>query len=57
MATSKSRQLGKEETLAGTGLLRWEANLLHGAGGHLERARMTDGTPVPFDAPVRGRSS
>ncbi len=57
MATSKSRQLGKEETLVGTGLLRWEANLLHGAGGHLERARMADGTSVPFDAPLRGRSS
>ena len=57
MATSKSRPLGKEETLVGTGLLRWEANLLHGAGGHLEHARMADGTSVPFDAPLRGRSS
>jgi hypothetical protein len=57
MAASKSRQLGKEEMLVGTGLLRWEANLLHSAGGHLEPAPMTDRTSVPFDAPLRGRSS
>ena len=57
MATSMSRQLGKEETLAGTGLLCSEANLSRRAGGHLERAPMTDRTSCPFDAPLRGRSS
>jgi hypothetical protein len=57
MATSKSRQLGKEEMLVGTGSLCSEASLPRCAGGDLDRARMTDRMSVPFDAPLRGRSS
>jgi len=61
MATSKSRQLGKEKMLVGTGLLCSEANLSRRAGGHLERAPMTDQTSSRhsglFYAPLGGGSS
>jgi hypothetical protein len=57
MATSKSRQLGKEEMLVGTGMLCLEATLSRRAGGCRERAPMTDRTSCRGAAPLGGRSS
>ncbi len=61
MATSKSRQLGKEEMLVGTGLPCSEASPLNLAGGHLQRAPKADQTSSRhsglFYAPLGGGSS
>jgi hypothetical protein len=57
MATLKSRQLGKEETLVGTGMLCSEATLSRRAGGHFGRASMAGRNSYRGSAPLGGRSS
>jgi hypothetical protein len=57
MATSKSRQLGKEETLVDTGSLCSEASLPRCAGGDLMCAPRADRNLYRGSAPLGGRSS
>ena len=57
MATSKSRQLGKDEMLVGTGSLCSEASLPRCAGGDLMCAPMADQTSCRGALPLGGRSS